>query len=317
MYYPATRLLTVMDLLRARGQMTGAELAAHLEVDVRTVRRYVTMLQDLGMPVETGRGRAGGYRLKANYRLPPIIFSADEVLALALGVLFARHLGGAGTVKAAESAIAKLERVLPPALREQVRIMDATLTLRLPTPQTALAAETITTLGLAQYQRRRVVITYQAPDQEATRREVDPYGLVHTIGLWYLVGYCHLRQAVRTFRLDRIRQVSLGSAGFTPPAVFDPLAFVEESIARTPWGPPAEVLLHTTLEDARRFIPPTGAILERDPGGVMLRCYVNDFGEMAHFLAGLPCPLTVRSPVELHQALAALAARVAALAQAR
>ena len=168
MYYPATRLLTVMDLLRARGQMTGAELAAQLEVDVRTVRRYVTMLQDLGMPVETGRGRAGGYRLKANYRLPPIIFSADEVLALALGVLFARHLGGAGTVKAAESAIAKMERVMPPALREQVRIMDATLTVSLPTPETALAAETITTLGLAQPQSVPLQKKLRAPNITTT-----------------------------------------------------------------------------------------------------------------------------------------------------
>jgi predicted DNA-binding transcriptional regulator YafY len=273
------------------------------------------MLQDLGMPIETGRGRAGGYRLKANYRLPPIIFSADEVLALALGVLFARQLGGAGIVKGAETAIAKLERVMPATLREHVQVMDQTLTLRLPTPQIALPSDIINTLSLARYRRQRVSITYRAADGAETTRAVDPYGLVHTIGLWYLVGYCHLRQALRTFRLDRIAAVNVCPETFTPPDKFDALAHVEASIAHTPWGPPAEVLLRTTMAEAQRLVDPVGAILEPHSEGVLLRCYVNDFAQFAHFLAGLPCPLSVRSPVELRDSLAALAAHVARLAR--
>ena len=99
MYHPTTRVLTVLELLQARGRLTGRELAERLEVDLRTVRRYVTMLQDLGIPVEAERGRHGGYRLRPGFRLPPLLFTDDEALAIMLGLLAARRLGlsdGAG-----------------------------------------------------------------------------------------------------------------------------------------------------------------------------------------------------------------------------
>src|SRR5687767_9627859 len=92
MYFPATRVLTVLELLQARGRMSGPELAARLEVDTRTVRRYITMLQDLGIPVEAERGRYGTYRLRPGFKLPPLLFTDDEALALTLGLLLARRL---------------------------------------------------------------------------------------------------------------------------------------------------------------------------------------------------------------------------------
>src|SRR5947209_12202729 len=127
MYHPTTRVLTVLEVLQSRGGASGAELAARLEVDVRTVRRYVTMLQDMGIPVEARPGRHGGYRLRPGYRLPPLMFDNDEALAVTLGLLFARRHGLTNAAPATEGALAKIERVLPDTLRAQVRALAAVL----------------------------------------------------------------------------------------------------------------------------------------------------------------------------------------------
>src|SRR5579864_1605037 len=81
MYFPTTRVLTVLELLQSHWQMSGPEMARRLEVDIRTVRRYITMLQDLGIPVEAERGRHGSYRLRPGFKLPPLMFTEEEVLA--------------------------------------------------------------------------------------------------------------------------------------------------------------------------------------------------------------------------------------------
>src|ERR687885_100040 len=105
MYRPTTRVLAVLELRQSHGRMTGAELARRLEVDVRTARRYIEVLQDLGIPVEAERGRYGAYRLRPGYKLPPLMFTDDEGLALTLGLLVARRLGLGGTAPAIEGAL--------------------------------------------------------------------------------------------------------------------------------------------------------------------------------------------------------------------
>src|SRR4051812_35563685 len=129
MYQPTTRVLSVLELLQARGRLSGPELAERLEVDLRTVRRYITMLQDLGIPIEGERGRAGGYRLRAGFKLPPLMLSDEEALAVTLGLLVARRMGLTATAPAVEGAIAKIERVLPPDLRAQVGAVQQALVL--------------------------------------------------------------------------------------------------------------------------------------------------------------------------------------------
>lgn len=314
MYFPSTRLLSILDLLRSYGQLTAAELARHLEVDARTVRRYMTMLQDLGMPIESELGRYGGYRLRPGYKLPPVVFSDDEVLALTMGLLFARRLGLAGTVKAAETAIAKMTRVMPAGLQDQVEMMDKSLVMQTSLPHTGLTSDVIMTLSQASYKRQRVWLRYRATDEQESQREVDPYGLVYTIDLWYVAGYCHLRQALRTFRIDRILQVELRAETFPPPANFNVLEFVEESIVRKPGLWLTEVLLFTSLEGARRLIPPATAMLEEAEGRIKMTCYTGDLDEYARLLVGLDCPLVILSPPELHQALHRLATRASELA---
>src|SRR5579863_8884831 len=184
-------------------------MAARLEVNTRTVRRYITMLQDLGIPVEAGRGRYGCYRLRPGFKLPPLMFTDEEVLAVTLGLLAARRLQLAAAAPAVEGALAKIERVLPASLRESVQALQETLVLDFPPTGAAPRSEIVTTLSIAAQQERRVQLRYSAWDASETERAVDLYGLVYRGGFWYAVGYCHLREDLRVFRLDRVRNVKM------------------------------------------------------------------------------------------------------------
>jgi predicted DNA-binding transcriptional regulator YafY len=135
MYHPTTRVLTVLELLQSHQRLTGPELASRLEVNARTARRYITMLQDMGIPIEAERGRYGAYRLRAGFKLPPLMFSEDEALAVVLGLLAARRLGLAVAAPAAEGALAKIERVLPANLRERLRRCRPASCSTLPAPR--------------------------------------------------------------------------------------------------------------------------------------------------------------------------------------
>jgi predicted DNA-binding transcriptional regulator YafY len=130
MSHPTTRVLTLLELLQSRAQLSGAELAERLEVDRRTVRRYVRTLQELGLPVESTAGRYGGYRLRRGYKLPPLMFNEEEALALALGLLVSRRMGLAEAAPAVEGALAKLDRVLPDRLRGRIQAVQGALAFR-------------------------------------------------------------------------------------------------------------------------------------------------------------------------------------------
>src|SRR5258706_11385112 len=128
MYHPTTRVLAVLALLQAHGRMSGAELAQRLEVNIRTLRRYIIMLQDLGIPIEAERGRNGAYILSAGFKLPPMMFTNEEALALTVGLISARHLNLAETDRAIVNAVPKLELVIPLDLKSRVRAMNGTVT---------------------------------------------------------------------------------------------------------------------------------------------------------------------------------------------
>ena len=315
MYHPTTRLLTALELLQSRRQLSGPELAQRLEVDVRSVRRYITMLQDLGIPVEAERGRYGAYRLRPGYKLPPLMFSEEEALALVLGLATARRLGLAEPALAAEGALAKIERVLPVALRERVQAVQESLVLSLSAPGPMPASELVVTLGMAARQNRQVWLRYRSWVGDESERLFDPYALVYREGRWYSVGFCHLRQDIRVFRLDRVIETSLRDGAFTRPADFKALEHVERAIARTPGVWDVVVLLKTTLEHAQMHISPVLATLEAVADGVLMHCYVNQLDWMAYVLAGLDCSIVIQQPAELHEAIARLAARVAQMAE--
>jgi len=315
MYFPTTRVLTVLEMLQSHQQLSGPEIAQRLEVNTRTVRRYITMLQDLGIPVEAERGRYGAYRLRPGFKLPPLMFTEEEVLALTLGLLAARKLGLAVAAPAVEGALAKIERVLPHTLRGRVQAVQEALVFDFNLPATAPSSDIISTLAAAIQQGHQVSLRYQSWHAEITERTVDLYGLVYRSGYWYAVGYCHLRQGVRVFRLDRLLSAGICTGSYTRPTDFDCLAYVTRSLATMPSTWLAEVLLKTTLEEAQQMIPAGLATLEQSPDGVILRCYVQHLDWLAHFLAGLHCPLIVRQPPELREALKRLAEKIHAIAE--
>lgn len=317
MYHPTTRVLTVLELLQSRHRITGAELAERLSVDVRTIRRYIAMLEELGIPVMAERGRYGAYRLMPGFKLPPLMFTEDEALALTLGLLAARHMGLAMAAPAVEGALAKVERVLPTALRGRLQAVQSALTLDLAAPEARPANDVVLAFSTAAQQSRRLRLRYRTASGRETNREIDPYGLVYRTGRWYAAGYCHLRHSLRTFRLDRVVFAVPGEETFDRPAGFDTLAFVLNTLATMPWGAwSIHVLLHTSIEHARYKIPPETGALTETPQGVELRCTVDELDWMAHFLVGLGCPFTVFQPPELRGTLRALAADIARMADA-
>jgi predicted DNA-binding transcriptional regulator YafY len=314
MYSPTTRLLTVLEILQSQGQVSGPELAERLEVDVRSVRRYVTMLRDMGIPVDSDPGRFGSYYLRAGFRLPPLMFNSPEILAIILGLMAVRRLGMSATA-GAESAAAKIERVLPSELRERVRALQGVLTLNIPAYR-ATPEELVAQFSLAAHQENQMWIEYGGGGGDKTERVIDVYGLVYHAGFWYAAAFCHLRNGLRSFRLDRVLRARLLNSSFDRPTDFDPLDYLLTNIATAPGTWHVEVLLRTSLDAAKEMIPADMAVIEAVPHGVMMRCYSNNLDWMARFLAGLRCKITVYEPAALREELRKLAQTVLKMARA-
>ncbi len=313
MYHPTTRVLTVLELLQSQGRVSGPDLAERLEVNVRTARRYVTMLQDLGIPVEAERGRHGGYRLRPGFKLPPLMLTDEEALAVTLGLLLARRMGMTATAPAAEGALAKIERVLPAALREQVQAVQQVLAMAV-SQSDAASTELLAVLSLAAHRGKSVRLRYAGRVRDVTERVIDPYGVAFYAPRWYVAGWCHLRTDLRLFRLDRIQEVVPTDDSFTPPRNFDSLSFVAESIASMPGNWTVEVLLHVPIERAQMVIPRSHGTLEATDDGTIYRCTTDNLSWLARGLVRLELPLTVLSPPELKTTMRELAVDVAAMA---
>lgn len=312
MYHPSTRLLTILELLQARGRMSGPELAKRLEVSPRSVRRYITMLQDMGIPIEGERGRYGQYRLRPGYKLPPLMFDNDEALAMTAGLLLIRCSGGLVEPATTERTLAKLNRVLPEGVREQVTALQEALVLDVQPEQALPASAQLAILSRGVTTRRRVWLRYSSEQQTDTERDFDPYGVVQRGGRWYTVGYCHLRQELRVFRVDRIGEVNLLEATFRPPDGFVASEYVSRSVALVPLAYSAEVLLKINLERAQRELYPNFVTLEPVPEGVVMCCTTDNLRWLARLLASFSFPWEVREPPELEGALREHAASILA-----
>ena len=318
MSHPLTRVLTLLELLESNVELTGTELADRLDTDVRTIRRYIAHLRELDIPVEAERGRYGGYRLARGYRMPPLVLTNDEALAIVLGLLAAERLGMGTTVLAGAGARAKIERVLPDALREPLAAMAETLFFTA-NAVIAQAPESSVLLALAQASRAAMTVSikYQSGRQDQTERDLDPYGVVFHTGRWYLVGHDHLRDDLRTFRIDRIASVTpsaLRPKAFTTPDGFDPVAHLTSSLGQGHYRWPVEVTIHGPLGEIARRLPGPAFTLLAQPGGVLMRTRAERLDGMAHLLASLEWPFTIHRPDELRPALKALAGRLAAAA---
>jgi predicted DNA-binding transcriptional regulator YafY len=315
MSHPTTRVLTVLELLQSRARLSGTELADRLEVDPRTVRRYVSALQDLGVPVESEAGRYGGYRLRPGYKLPPLMFNEEEALALILGLLASRRAGLLNAAPAVEGALAKIDRVLPDRLRGRVQAVQGTLAFT-PLRGDSAASNPNVLLGISEaaQENRRVWLRYRAGD-DVTERTIDPYGVVVHRGRWYTVGWCHLRDDIRMFRLDRIMLLEPRNESFSKPLDFNCVDYVLQSLATIVWGWPIEVHLELSLEEARRRVAPDMGTLEPTRGGVLLRTQADALDFMARFLVQIDCPFRVLHPPELRDAVRQLAKRLSRYAR--
>ena len=227
----ATRLLSLILLLQSRPSWKAAELAAEFSVSERTVHRYMGMLDELGIPIYSERGPYGGFSLLRSYKLPPLIFTAEEATVLYMGANLMREVWGQTYDQAVTAVTAKLDNVLPDDLRQQVAearrsLVVGELTQRDYRPWAA----TIHTLRQCIIEHRCLELTYRGYGRhEESHRVVAPYGLSFQWGLWYLVGYCRFRQEVRTFRVDRIHEVKPLDQRFALPKDFS----LRDYLART------------------------------------------------------------------------------------
>jgi predicted DNA-binding transcriptional regulator YafY len=303
---PTTRLLAVLELLQAQERITGLQLASALNVDRRSIRRYIVMLEEMGIPLSAERGRDGAYFLVSGFKLPPMMFTQNETLALAIGLAAARGLNLASMTPAIVSVQKKLERVMPAALKSQVEAVVETVALGLSSARhsTPVDPSTVATLSGAARRQMRVSMTYAAATGASTRREIDPYGLGYRGGHWYLVGKCHLRNGVRVFRLDRVAEVHRLDAHFERPRDFDALEVIAASIANLPRAHSIEVLLKTTIDRARLELFAAAGVLETVSGGVLLRSQADDLSWFARELSRLPFAFEIRKPAALVKALA-------------
>ena len=307
------RLLELLEMLQERPVTAGGEIADRLAVDRRTVRRYIAALQALGIPVEGERGAGGGYRLRPGYRLPPLMLTDDEAVAAVLGLSAARRLGLDIAADGADRALAKIHRVLPATLRRRVEALQATLGFTVPaTPVVPVAGQAVLELAAAIRLRQRVRASYESFTGTLTGRELSPHGLVVHAGRWYLAAYDHGRGALRTFRVDRMRHITVTTGAAADPGDgFDAVAYVSRSLARVPWTWQVEVLLHAPPQEVAPCLPAALAELAADGDGTLLRMRVDSLDWMAGILAGLGCDFTVRAPGELRARVRALADRLA------
>ncbi len=318
---PTARVLALLEILQSGGTRTVAELADRLGVDERTVRRYVAHLVDLDVPVRTVRGRYGGYRLAPGFRLPPLMFTEDEAVAVLLGLVAARRVAPAVTpAEATENAAAKLRRVLPEALGRRLdALLDAAdftadLTGQPVAAATAAqpAASVLLLLAEAAGERRPVAIDYTDRNGRHSERVVHPYGLVAHSGRWYLAAADPIDGEVRSFRLDRIAAPAVRHGTFEVPADFNAPAHLVAGLARAPWRHAVSVRVHAPADEVRRRLPTGIAVVEEcdDPGWVRVRLRAERLDWVPALLAGLGRPFVVEQPAALRDEVRSLAGRL-------
>ena len=308
----SARLLQLLSLLQRRRFWTGAELAERLEVTQRTVRRDVDRLRALGYPVSSSVGVAGGYQLDAGASLPPLLLDDDEALAIAIGLRTVAVSTVSGAEAAAVRALTKLERILPPRLRRRFRTMrDAMVPLHARGPR--IDATVLTTLAAASRDHELVSFRYLDRHAKATRRRVEPHGLVHTGSRWYLAAYDLTREDWRTFRVDRIEGKATAADRFRHRELPDEdlAAFVSRSIGSRAYTHRARVLIHAPLEQvADKLHPAAGHLTAVSKRRCLLESGANSLPSLAWYIASLGEEFSVQSPPELVDAITELAGRL-------
>ncbi|MFE6365764.1 helix-turn-helix transcriptional regulator [Streptomyces sp. NPDC057806] len=305
---PTARALRALEILQTRPGTTAGELALRLDVTERAARRYVGILREAGIPVESARGPHGGYRLGRGTRLPPVHFTQAEALGLVMAVLSGQP-SEAGAEDLVGTALGKVVKALPESvghhaalLREYASAAPDPYSAR---PDPAVTSELVGSVAA----RRRVVVTYRSEVGNEWEAQVDPWSLVVRYGRWYLLCHSHRANAIRTYRVDRIRAVRRTEHGFEPPAGLDPVAVLEKNLGLG-WKFSTRVVFDLPLtEVAPRIRPPMGRLEPLGDGCVLIGSTRNPTMYAQEWLASLPFAFRVEGGEELRVAVEALAAR--------
>jgi predicted DNA-binding transcriptional regulator YafY len=307
MYDPIMRVLMVLELLQARDHVTGAELADRLEVDLRTVQRYIVRLKDLNIPIDSSRGVGGAYRLKPGFRLPPLLLTNEEAFALSLGLHALRQIGLAAFAPATENTLAKLRRVLPESLRDSISTVDDVVAIEPGPWVVTTSVETLICAASGIRTGKRVRFDYQSHDGAKSHRQIEPYALMHSDGRWYLIGYCLSRRAMRTFRLDRVSNAALGTGTFRRPEGFDARGYMREHMPFVQSEYQIDVWIDLPIEEARDYFMPSRVSIEAEDGGTRARCGRDRLEMFAAMLLSTGRRIVVFGPDELRETFKQLA----------
>jgi predicted DNA-binding transcriptional regulator YafY len=307
----ASRLLELLSLLQGRRDWPGDELADRLEVSSRTIRRDVERLRQLGYPVESLTGPAGGYRLRAGSAMPPLLLDDEEAIAIAVGLRTAARASVTGIEQTAVRALVKLEQVLPGHLRRRVGALGSATT-TLPVPGPTVDPQYLTVIAAACRDSECLRFGYRSRDGTETRREVEPHSLVNHGRRWYLVAWDRGRSDWRTFRIDRLAGAPSTGVRFVPrtlPAK-DAAAYIEQSMTAAPNRFEALVILRAPAEEMQGRVPLYwGTITPIDAQTCEYRTGDDNLRWLALRIAMLDVDFEVREPPELIAYLRALASR--------
>jgi predicted DNA-binding transcriptional regulator YafY len=295
----ATRLLSLILLLQSRPSWKAAELAAELQVSERTIHRYMSMLEEMGIPIYSERGPYGGFSLVRGYKLPPLLFSAEEATVLYMGANLVKDVWGQTYRDAVTSVTAKLDNVLPDELRQEVRLAQQSLVVGGLTARDYRPWEpTLHALRQCIGGGCCVRIRYRSLERQESERVVEPYALAFQMGQWYLVGLCRLRQDMRTFRVDRIQQVTPLGERFALPNDFD----VREYMQRSMWEPTSTVEVHFEPRIAPRIREdhaPWMRIADEPDGSIVVRFGVTTLDWVVGWVLSYGSTVRVIEPPEL------------------
>ncbi|MGH3098964.1 MAG: helix-turn-helix transcriptional regulator [Streptosporangiales bacterium] len=310
---PTARALRCLQLLQDSPGITADRLAGKLGVSARAARRYVGILRQAGIPIDSERGPYGGYRVGRGLRLPPLVFSPAEALGLVMAVLDGHH-EASDTTDPVGSAVGKVVRALPAPVAAQV---DAVRRTTAPAPDRAAARpdpETTSTLVQACASHRRVRLDYRSEAGSEWSMDVDPWGVVVRHGRWYLLCWSHRAHARRAYRVDRVRAVEVQGDAFSPPADLDPVAMLEEHLA-VGWEYDVEVIIDAPLDAVAPCLP--RALGRLEPVDAESTRLVGSTGNpywYAEQLAAIPAPYRIVECLELRQTTRQLGERLLAAA---
>jgi predicted DNA-binding transcriptional regulator YafY len=308
----ASRLLELLSLLQARRDWPGGELADRLEVSGRTIRRDVERLRQLGYPVESLTGPAGGYRLRAGTAMPPLLLDDEEAIAIGVGLRTAARVSVTGIEEAAVRALVKLEQVLPAHLRRRVAALGS-VTVTLPASGPTVDPQHLTAVATACRDSECLRFAYRTHDGADSRREVEPHSLVNTGRRWYLVAWDRGRDDWRTFRMDRLTRPASNGVRFAPrtlPAK-DAGTYVRQSITGAPHKFEARVTLHVPASEMSARVPEHwGAIEPLDSSSCEYRTGDDDLEWLGLRIVMLGVDFEVHEPPELMEHLRAMAGRL-------